>query len=337
VVLLFKPISQRPELLTSTFHLTQGGTEVRSVSWKETEDGAETMIVELEKEGSNFGQLLFAVPEPYVVTGARFNGRRRHVNHIAPGVVSMGFRLRRRAKVEISFSTKGSSGPLRSSGRKADGKLMAVHEVLLDEYGHHRWRPRRDPLSELVRTILSQNTSDVNSDRAFARLQERFPSWERVGDGNLQGIVEAIKPGGLAHIKAPRIKAALQSIAEERGQLDLEFLGEMELDEAIAWLESLVGVGPKTAACVLLFSLGRPVLPVDTHVLRVSRRLGLIGPRTSAERAHQLLGQMLPDGAIYDFHVNVVAHGRQVCRAQRPHCDICVLAPRCDYLHRGKR
>ncbi len=111
----------------------------------------------------------------------------------------------------------------------------------------------------------------------------------------------------------------------------------MELDEARAWLESLVGVGPKTAACVLLFSLGRPVLPVDTHVHRVSRRLGLIEPRTSAERAHQILGEMLPEGAIYDFHVNMVSHGRQVCHARRPRCDACVLAPQCDYLHRGKR
>jgi endonuclease-3 len=229
------------------------------------------------------------------------------------------------------------SQPEKPSGQSAAEKLTAVHQLLLQEYGHRQWKPHRDPLSELVRTILSQNTSDVNSNRAFARLQERFPSWEQVRDGDLEAIVEAIKPGGLARIKAPRIKSALRAITEERGQLDLEFLREMELDEAKAWLESLVGVGPKTAACVLLFSLGRPVLPVDTHVHRVSRRLGLIEPRTSAEKAHETLGSMLPPEAVYDFHVNMVSHGRLVCHAQRPRCDVCVLAPHCDYLHGGRR
>jgi endonuclease-3 len=234
-------------------------------------------------------------------------------------------------------SPQGISEPEESPGREADDKLMAVHQLLLQEYGHHQWKPHRDPLSELVRTILSQNTSDVNSNRAFARLQERFPSWEQVRDGDLEAIVEAIKSGGLARIKAPRIKSALWAITEERGRLDLEFLREMELDEAKAWLESLVGVGPKTAACVLLFSLGRPVLPVDTHVHRVSQRLDLIEPRASAEKAHEILGSTLPPETIYDFHVNMVSHGRRVCHAQRPRCDVCVLAPHCDYLHRGER
>ncbi len=337
VVLLFKPVSQGPELLTSTFHLTQGAAEVRSLTWEETGDGEQKMVVQLDKQGSAFGQLLFTVPEPYVVVGARLNGRRRGVNHIGSAVVSMGFRLQDRASVEIYFAAKGVSGPEESSGRRASEKLMAVLQLLLEEYGHHQWRSHRDPLSELVRTILSQNTSDVNSDRAFARLRQRFPSWQQVRDGDMEAIVQAIEQGGLARTKAPRIKGALQAITAERGELDLEFLREMELDKAKAWLESLVGVGPKTAACVLLFSLGRPVLPVDTHVHRVSRRLGLIEPHASAERAHEILGEMLPDGAIYDFHVNMVSHGRQVCQARRPRCDVCTLAPRCDYLHRGRR
>jgi len=232
---------------------------------------------------------------------------------------------------------QGISGPEKSADGKAGEKLRAAHRFLLQEYGHHQWKPHRDAVSELVRTILSQNTSDVNSNRAFSRLRERFSSWEQVRDGDLEAIVEAIEPGGLGRIKAPRIQGALHAITQERGNLDLEFLKEIELDEARAWLESLVGVGPKTAACVLLFSLGRPVLPVDTHVHRISRRLGLIEPRTSAERAHEILGEALPDGEIYDFHVNMVSHGRQVCRAQRPRCDVCVLAPQCDYLHRGRR
>jgi endonuclease-3 len=215
-------------------------------------------------------------------------------------------------------------------------KAVAVHELLLEEYGHHQWHPHRDAVSELVRTILSQNTSDVNSDRAFARLQGRFANWEQVLLADGEEIVEAIQPGGLARIKAPRIKKALQAILRERGELSLDFLKDMNIQEANAWLVSLEGVGPKTAACVLLFSLGRPALPVDTHVLRVSRRLGLIGPRDSAEKAHIVLRDMLPDEAVYDFHVNMVTHGRQVCDAQRPKCDGCCLAPLCDYLHKPR-
>lgn len=219
---------------------------------------------------------------------------------------------------------------------RSDEKVRVVHSLLLEEYGHHEWNPRRDPVSELVRTILSQNTSDVNSDRAFAHLRERFPSWEQMLHANTEAIAEAIAPGGLARIKAPRIRGALRAIMKERGELELGFLKEMELAQAREWLESLVGVGPKTAACVLLFSLGRPVLPVDTHVLRVSRRLGLIEPETSPPKAHELLGEMLPEEAVYDFHVNMVSHGRQVCHARRPRCDVCILAPQCDYLHKGR-
>jgi endonuclease-3 len=215
-------------------------------------------------------------------------------------------------------------------------KTMAVHSLLLEEYGHHQWQPHRDATSELVRTILSQNTSDVNSNRAFARLQERYPTWTELLQGDEEDIVEAIEPGGLGRIKAPRIKKALQAILEERGEIDLDFLRDMELDDAKSWLISLKGVGPKTAACVLLFSLGRPVLPVDTHVLRVSQRLGLLAPRASAEKAHEILGDTLPDEAIYDFHVNMVTHGRRVCHAQRPQCDACSLVPLCDYVHKGR-
>ncbi len=176
----------------------------------------------------------------------------------------------------------------------------------------------------------------MNSDRAFARLRSRFATWEQLLLADTEEIVEAIQPGGLAWIKAPRIKKALQAILEERGELGLDFLKDMDIQEANAWLVSLEGVGPKTAACVLLFALGRPALPVDTHVLRVSRRLGLIGPRNSAEKAHIVLGDMLPDEAVYDFHINMVTHGRQVCHAQRPQCDACCLARLCDYLHRSR-
>jgi len=215
-------------------------------------------------------------------------------------------------------------------------KVKEVHELLIGEYGHHGWKAHRDALSELVRTILSQNTSDVNSNRAFSRLRDRFLDWEDVLSADVEEIVEAIRPGGLGRIKAPRIKGALEAILGERGDLDLSFLQELDVHEAKVWLESLDGVGPKTAACVLLFSLGRPVLPVDTHVLRVSRRVGLVEPGTSAEKAHEILGDMVSDGAVYDFHVNMVTHGRRVCHAQRPGCDDCVMARLCDYLHQGR-
>lgn len=215
-------------------------------------------------------------------------------------------------------------------------KVMAAHRLLVDEYGHHKWHPHRDPVSELVRTILSQNTSDVNSDRAFARLRERFPTWEAVLLAYTEEIVEAIQPGGLARMKAPRIRGALQAVLRERGEFDLMFLRDTPLEEARSWLQSLEGVGPKTAACVLLFSLGRPVLPVDTHVLRVSRRVGLIERRASAEKAHQALGALVPEEAVYDFHVNMVTHGRRVCHARQPRHDLCVLARECDYLHQEK-
>ncbi len=215
-------------------------------------------------------------------------------------------------------------------------KVTAVHELLVQEHGHHQWYPSRDPISDLVRTILSQNTSDVNSNRAFARLRERFPCWEAALQADPNEIAEAIRPGGLANIKAPRIEAALQEIMDERGELDLGFLKDLEIEKAKSWLQSLEGVGPKTAAIVLLFSLGRPVLPVDTHVLRVSRRVGLVEPRATAEKAHQVLGALVPEEAVYDFHINMVTHGRRLCHARQPQHDQCVLAPLCDYLHKGK-
>lgn len=215
-------------------------------------------------------------------------------------------------------------------------KALIVHKLLLDEYGHHEWRPHRDALSGLVGTILSQNTSDVNSNRAFARLRERFPSWEDLLEADTEEIAEAIRPGGLADIKAPRIKNALQTIVEQQHKLDLGFLQNMDTEDAMAWLQSLEGVGPKTAAIILLFSLGRPVLPVDTHVLRVSRRVGLVDPKTSAEKAHEVLGALVPKDAVLDFHINMVRHGREICHARQPQHDKCVLAPVCDYLHKGQ-
>jgi endonuclease-3 len=201
--------------------------------------------------------------------------------------------------------------------------------LLVQEYGIPQWRPSRDPLSELIGAILSQNTSDVNSHRAFDSLISTFGSWDAVAEAGIDDIATAIACGGLSKIKAPRIKAILGEILNDHGSLDLGFIDKLPLPEARAWLQALPGVGPKTASCVLLFSLGRPALPVDTHVYRVSRRLGLIHSGVSPARAHQLLEEMVPAEAIYQFHLNMLAHGRGVCRAQRPRCHECVFGEGC--------
>ncbi|MBA7605333.1 Endonuclease III [subsurface metagenome] len=204
-----------------------------------------------------------------------------------------------------------------------------IIQLLGQEYGLPQWQRQRDPLSELIGAILSQNTSDVNSHRAFDSLISTFGTWDRVSEASIGEVAEAIACGGLSRIKAPRIKAILEGILNDHSSLDLGFLGELPIPEAKAWLQALPGVGPKTARCVLLFSLGRPVLPVDTHVYRVSRRLGLIDSGVSPARAHQLLEELVPAEAIYQFHLNMLAHGRGVCRAQRPRCHECVLLEGC--------
>jgi len=208
-------------------------------------------------------------------------------------------------------------------------KISEIIGLLQKEYGSISWRSRTDPLSELIMTILSQNTSDHNSRRAFDSLLTRFGSWEAVAEGSVEDIAEAIKLGGLAQVKAPRIKQILEQIQAQRGSLDLKFLKKMSVAEAKEWLRSLPGVGPKTAACVLLFSLGKPVLPVDTHIHRVAKRLGLIDSRVSAEKAHEILGGMVLAKDVYRFHILMIEHGRRVCKSQRPRCRECVLLKGC--------
>ena len=208
-------------------------------------------------------------------------------------------------------------------------KISEIIELLQKEYGSIKWRSGTDPLSELIRTILSQNTSDHNSWRAFDSLLAKFGSWEAVAEGSVEDITEAIKLGGLAKVKAPRIKQILQQIQSQRGSLDLRFLKKMPVAEAKEWLQSLPGVGPKTAACVLLFSLGKAVLPVDTHIHRVAKRLGLIDFRVSAEKAHDILGSTVPAEDVYQFHIHMIEHGRRVCKAQRPRCRECILLKVC--------
>ena len=201
---------------------------------------------------------------------------------------------------------------------------------LLDRaYGTLPWRPHRDPVAELVLTLLSQNTSDANSGRAFIRLLAEFPDWQAIIDADVQAVERAIQPGGLAPTKAPRLQALLREVQARTGSFDLELLREMPLEEAREWLRSLPGVGPKTAACVLLFALGRPALPVDTHVHRVALRLGLVPEKTSAERAHELLEAMVEPELVYPFHIQLIKHGRRTCSAQRPKCPQCPLLDGC--------
>lgn len=199
-------------------------------------------------------------------------------------------------------------------------------------HGRPQWRQRMAPLDELVACILSQHTSDVNSGRAYQQLRERFPTWEAVMEAPVEQVEEAIRPGGLASSKAPRIQAVLRAIAEHTGgTLHLDFLQEMDTESARRYLLSLPGVGPKTAAIVLCFSLGRPVIPVDTHVFRVSWRLGFFDRKVGEARAHDLLQQVVPEEDVYAFHVHLIRHGRQVCKASRPRCEQCALADLCAY------
>jgi len=208
--------------------------------------------------------------------------------------------------------------------------VLRIHRRLLSEYGERPWHPS-DPVASLVNTILSQNTNDVNRDQAFQRLREQFPTWQAVRDAPEEDLVEAIRPAGLGPTKAPRIQEALRRIQAEEGELSLDFLDELGVEEARAWLLDIPGVGPKTAAIVLLFALGKPAFPVDTHVHRVTRRLGLIPPKTSREKAHELLEHLVPPELYYVFHLNVIAHGRAVCHARNPECERCVLRDRCAY------
>ena len=201
--------------------------------------------------------------------------------------------------------------------------------MLEPQYGPFSWHQRYDPVTELVFTILSQHTSDINAERAERMLEERFESWEETAQADVREIEATIQVSGLARQKAPRIQGTLRRILELRGELELDFLQKLPLAEAKAWLQALPGVGPKTAAVVLCFSLGMPAMAVDTHVHRVSRRLRLIGPKVTAERAHDLLEGQVSAEEVYGFHVALITHGRRVCKAQRPRCGECVLRERC--------
>jgi endonuclease-3 len=206
-------------------------------------------------------------------------------------------------------------------------RVSEIVSRLAAAYGAPRRHRRLPALAELVLTILSQNTSDLNSERAYARMRERFPTWQDVRDAPEADLVDALRPGGLAAQKAPRIQAVLR----ELDGLDLEWLATVPPAEAMDWLVALPGVGPKTASCVLLFSLGVPVMPVDTHIHRIAGRVGLIPPGTSAAAAHAILTEMTPPAQMLEAHLLLITHGRTTCTARRPRCEECVLLDLCDY------
>ena len=217
----------------------------------------------------------------------------------------------------------------KTSTRRPRVKAADVMELLRKEQGPVEWQPRYDPANELVYTILSQHTSDVNSGRAFDSLMATFVSLDAIADADVRDVEEAIRAGGLAKTKAPRIQAVLRQVRGEVGSYDLSFLGEMELAEAKAWLTRLNGIGPKTAAVILCFSLGMPAMPVDTHIFRVAKRLGLIGKKVNADKAHDILEAQVAPGEVFAFHMYLIRHGRRVCKAIRPRCGECVLAWGC--------
>jgi endonuclease III len=215
----------------------------------------------------------------------------------------------------------------------ANDHLADIEQILDETYGPRRLNPNGDPVSTLVSTILSQNTSDTNTARAFARLRTRFPTWNDVVEATTNEVIDAIRSGGLANRKAPRIQEALEEIRDRYGDYSLDSLAALPIDDARAALLSIDGVGPKTAACVLLFAMGRPALPVDTHVFRVARRLGLIPEATSPTRAHATLEARMKGDVdrTYRFHVEMIAHGRAICTARKPTCSICPLRSYCAY------
>ena len=210
-------------------------------------------------------------------------------------------------------------------------RAVQIHERLLDFYGEPVWRTPLPAIDELVSTILSQNTNDINRDRAFNALRAKFPTWESVRDAKEKDVVEAIRPAGLANQKGPRIQQVLKSITEERGDLDLSFLGDLPVEEAKAWLTKFNGVGPKTAAIVLCFALGRPAFPVDTHVYRVTGRLGLHPEKMTVEQAHPHLEGLFPPETYYAAHLNIIRLGREVCTARKAMCEKCPIKKLCDY------
>lgn len=210
-------------------------------------------------------------------------------------------------------------------------KIRKIIKLLNSSYGRPEPLHRSEPVGELIRTVLSQNTSDKNSLKAFAILKKNFRSWYSLLKVGTKKIAYLIRHGGLANIKAKRIKDILKEIKRREGKIALSRLKNLNIEDSQEYLKSLKGVGPKTAACVLLFSFGKPVIPVDTHIFRVTKRLGLIGKDLDIIEAHETLTRIVPRGLIYEFHLGIIEHGRRTCKAENPKCGICVLYKLCKF------
>lgn len=244
----------------------------------------------------------------------------------------------------------------RRLARYRPGLQRDVLDGLAGLYGHQAWERRLDPTSELVLTILTQNSADTNAEKAFAALRRAYPGrgeaeehrlgagwggiglppgaapdWAAVESAPLAELIDVIRPGGLAPQKAPRIQAALRRIRDERGDYSLEFLGQLPAGEARDWLTGIDGIGKKTASIVLLFCFGLPLMPVDRHVERVAKRIGLLPPKASADEAHELFLAMLEPDEMYEAHVNLIQHGRRICHARNPRHELCPIAARCRF------
>ena len=213
-------------------------------------------------------------------------------------------------------------------------KALEVTRRLTEFYGELPFSSK-DPMSQLVDIILSHRTRDEQTAAAYDNLLKRFGSWEAVRDAPTSEVEAVIENVNWPEAKAPRLQALMRRITEERGELNLDFLRDLPVEEGAAWLRRLGGVGPKTAACVLLFSCQKPILPVDTHVHRISIRLGLIGKKVTADAAHDLLQALLPRDArtIYNFHKGLLRHGQRICVYDRPRCEKCPITDLCDYYN----
>lgn len=217
--------------------------------------------------------------------------------------------------------------------RKA--KYAPIAEALTEVYGSLDWSRNQDGMDELISCILSQSTNDTNRDRAFARLKESYPDWEAVRSADLDELIEVIRPAGLANQKAPRIQNVLQVIYEKSGEYNIDFLNDLTVYDAKTWLNSLRGVGPKTAAIVLCFAYGRPAFPVDTHIYRVSKRIGFLPEKLSAAAAHPVMEAITPPKDYYQFHIQLIQHGRDTCHARKPACERCAIVDHCDFFARA--
>lgn len=212
-------------------------------------------------------------------------------------------------------------------------KIKAIDRELVKMHGEKVQRKFQDPTEELILTVLSQNTNDLNRDRAFDSLRSKFSGWGEIAAARASSIGSAIKVGGLANIKSKRIKKILRQIGDRSENYSISFINDMADNEAWNYLMSFEGVGPKTASCVMMFSLGRNFMPVDTHVHRVSGRLGIIPKGMSAEAAHDWFRDLKPPVSVYQLHLNLIQHGRSICRPARPKCNECGLSKYCDYFN----